>query len=71
MRIKHIIQDLIGKGEVDIEHCPRKKYLQIHTNPILNHAKNNNKGKDQDYHNANYTYGDTILVPFLKQMILG
>lgn len=46
MRLKHIIQDLIEKEEVDVEHHPGNKDLQIYTNPILNHAKNNEKGKD-------------------------
>lgn len=33
MRLKNIVQDLIKKGEVDIEHWPKNKDLNIYKDP--------------------------------------
>lgn len=55
-RLNYLIWDLIEKGEVDIEQHLGNKDLPINWNPITNHLKRNDKGKDREYHNANYTY---------------
>lgn len=52
MRLKNIIQDLIEKGKVDIEHHPgssRNRDMGIYKDPIPNHSRGNDKGKGQDY----------------------
>lgn len=63
MKLKNNIQDLIDKGEVDIEHhvgTSSKNDLGIYKDPIHDHSKVNEKGKGRDYSKISYPYDNVV-----------
>lgn len=47
MRLKNIVQDLVEKGEVDIEHWLGNHLFKIYNDALPNHSNENGKGKNQ------------------------
>lgn len=67
IRLKHLIEDLIEQGYIDVNKKFGNKNLKFYTNPIPNHTKVKDSRKASTSKNVNHTHDTTVGNIYLSQ----